>query len=151
MPSLEPLGTVLSGPDGNARTSAFTRLGCPVLSGGTPHFTELLLVEARPAVLGFLQEVALRDGAANDDHHGYRNPEFQNVAYRDLRAAEEEEDARNGVLADWSNWQDEDDDDGGGDGGSGDTTAATKDLEAADGDGIDQRKAEEASGRVVEI
>ncbi|RYP13594.1 hypothetical protein DL767_010666 [Monosporascus sp. MG133] len=91
LPSLEPLNTVLSGPDGNPHTTTFTALGSPVFSGGTAHFTELLLVEGGSAVLDFLQEVAL---SSSD----YRNPEFH-VAYRDLRADDQEDE-------DWSNWQD---------------------------------------------
>ncbi|RYP48521.1 hypothetical protein DL768_005600 [Monosporascus sp. mg162] len=91
VPSLEPLNTVLSGPDGNPHTTAFTALGSPVFSGGTAHFTELLLVEGGSTVLDFLQEVAL---SSSD----YRNPEFH-VAYRDLRADDQEDE-------DWSNWRD---------------------------------------------
>ncbi|RYP77712.1 hypothetical protein DL769_003332 [Monosporascus sp. CRB-8-3] len=93
VPSLEPLNTVLSGPDGNPHTTAFTALGSPVFSGGTPHFTELLLVEGGSAVLDFLQEVALSPSPAD-----YRNPEFH-VSYRDLRA-----DDRDGEY--WTDWQD---------------------------------------------
>ncbi|RYO79930.1 hypothetical protein DL762_007903 [Monosporascus cannonballus] len=91
VPSLEPLNTVLSGPDGNPHTATFTALGSPIFSGGTPHFTELLLVEGGSAVLDFLQEVALSFSA------DYRNPEFH-VTYRDLRAADQEDE-------DWSNWR----------------------------------------------
>ncbi|RYP75098.1 hypothetical protein DL771_002559 [Monosporascus sp. 5C6A] len=91
LPSLEPLNTVLSGPDGNPHTTTFTALGSPVFSGGTAYFTELLLVEGGSAVLDFLQDVAL---SSSD----YRNPEFH-VAYRDLRADDQEDE-------DWSNWQD---------------------------------------------
>ncbi|RYP11306.1 hypothetical protein DL764_000124 [Monosporascus ibericus] len=91
LPSLEPLNTVLSGPDGNPHTTTFTTLGSPVFSGGTAHFIELLLVEGGSAVLDFLQEVAL---SSSD----YRNPEFH-VVYRDLRADDQEDE-------DWSNWRD---------------------------------------------
>ncbi|RYP20002.1 hypothetical protein DL765_003051 [Monosporascus sp. GIB2] len=92
VPSLEPLNTALSGPDGNPHTATFTALGSPVFSGGTPHFTELLLVEGGSAVLDFLQEVALSHSSAD-----YRNPEFH-VTYRDLRAEDQEDE-------DWSNWR----------------------------------------------
>lgn len=99
MPSLEPLGTILSGPDGNPRTTSFTELGCPVFSGGTEHFTELLLIKGQAEILTFLQEVALADG----DGYGYRNPDFH-VVYTDVY--EEEKDEYN---AGWKDWQEQED------------------------------------------
>lgn len=91
---------MLSGPDGNPQTSSFTQLGCPVLSGGTEHHTETLLIEGRRAILDFLQEVALHDKANNgdDDAAGYKNPEFT-VAYADMRAVDTEVDH-------WRGWVD---------------------------------------------
>lgn len=62
----EPLGTVLAGPDGNHRWPKMTKfagLGCPVLSGGEPYYTERLLISCHGAVLEWFQEVA-REKAA---------------------------------------------------------------------------------------
>ncbi|KAI2617134.1 Arb2 domain-containing protein [Hypoxylon sp. NC1633] len=71
-PSLEPVGTVLSGPDGNPRTSTFTQLGCPIFSSGEQHYMETLLIQGSDVVLSWLQEVA--DTPPDQD---YKNPEFE--------------------------------------------------------------------------
>ncbi|KAH7037223.1 uncharacterized protein B0I36DRAFT_358953 [Microdochium trichocladiopsis] len=57
--SMEPLNTPISGPDGNTKTTAFTGLGCPVLSSGEPNYTECTLIRAAGAVLDWIQEVSL--------------------------------------------------------------------------------------------
>ncbi|KAI1076959.1 Arb2 domain-containing protein [Whalleya microplaca] len=90
--SPEPLGLILSGPDGNPKTSTFTQLGCPVVSSGESQHIETTLIAAKDIVLGWLQEVALL-GAA------YENPQFE-VLYEDPPREDE------GDL-DWSKWTDE--------------------------------------------
>ncbi|KAI1140783.1 Arb2 domain-containing protein [Hypoxylon sp. FL0543] len=75
--SQEPAGTVLSGPDGNPKTSTFTQIGCPVFSSGEPYYTELTLIAGRDVVLGWLQEVAM-----TPEGKEYANPEFD-VAFAD--------------------------------------------------------------------
>ena len=100
-PSLEPLNTPLSGPDGNPRTSSFTALGCPVFSGGTEHHTELLLITGRRTIVDFLRDVWLCDGAAaGGKGGGYKNPDFV-VEYADLRAEDTGADL-------WTGWDEKD-------------------------------------------
>ncbi|KAI1843701.1 hypothetical protein JX266_010147 [Neoarthrinium moseri] len=74
--SSDPLGTPISGPDGNANTTAFTHLGCPLFSGGEPHYVEALLGACLPHLAGWLAEVA-RAGRGN-----YANPTMA-VMYAD--------------------------------------------------------------------
>ncbi|KAI2627222.1 hypothetical protein GGS21DRAFT_493067 [Xylaria nigripes] len=69
VPSSEPLGTVLSGPDGNPNTTIFTQLGCPVFSSGEAKHVEMLFISSHTIVLNWLREVALAPA-------DYRNPEF---------------------------------------------------------------------------
>ncbi|KAI1760567.1 Arb2 domain-containing protein [Hypoxylon sp. FL1150] len=88
--SLEPAGFPLSGPNGNPKTSTFTSMGCPVISSGSTHFTELALVAGADVVLDWLQEVAMTP--AGED---YKNPEFDIVYADPLINAD----------PDWSNWQ----------------------------------------------
>ncbi|KAI1343579.1 Arb2 domain-containing protein [Xylariaceae sp. FL0016] len=86
----EPLGTPLSGPDGNPRTTTFTQNGCPSFSAGEDVYTERSLVAAHPEVLAWLQEVAL----AGPD---YANPDFV-IYYHDHRPVDADD-------PDWSAWQ----------------------------------------------
>ncbi|KAI1809898.1 Arb2 domain-containing protein [Poronia punctata] len=73
--STEPLGLVLSGPDGNHQTTAFTDHGCPVFSAGEYRYIETLFVACYPEVLRWLEEVALAPAP-------YKNPDFE-VFYAD--------------------------------------------------------------------
>ncbi|KAI5867633.1 hypothetical protein GGS23DRAFT_612772 [Durotheca rogersii] len=93
--SFEPAGMVLSGPEGNPKTTAFTQIGCPVFSSGEPHYTECTLVASGRIVLDWLHEVA-----TTPDGEDYSNPEFQ-IIYADPPAEEVD-----GV--DWSRWKEED-------------------------------------------
>lgn len=86
--SQDPLDTIISGPDGNPNTSAFTSHGCPVFSGGESDHVEKLLITAHPVVLAWLQEVALTDN--------YTNP-FIAVDYADVNDLPPE--------PDWSQWR----------------------------------------------
>ncbi|KAI0838293.1 Arb2 domain-containing protein [Hypoxylon sp. FL0890] len=72
--SIEPAGMVLSGPDGNPKTTTFTQIGCPVLSSGEPYYTELTLITGRDVILDWLQEVAM-----TPEGEEYVNPEFHVV------------------------------------------------------------------------
>lgn len=91
--SPEPLNTALAGADGNPNAPSITNFGCPTFSGGTADFVECLLVRSQPAVLAWLQEVAL-DGAA------YKNPIIITL-YEDTVPPGMAE-------PDWSQWQDTD-------------------------------------------
>ncbi|KAI1392340.1 Arb2 domain-containing protein [Hypoxylon trugodes] len=75
--SVEQVGTVLSGPDGNPNTRSFTQMGCPMFSSGEPHYTERTLITSRDVVLEWLQEVAL-----TPEGQDYVNPSF-NVVFAD--------------------------------------------------------------------
>jgi hypothetical protein len=86
-----PLGTALSGPDGNPHTSAFTSLGCPLYSGGESHFVEALLPACLPHLVGWFKDVtAVGPGR-------YVNPPM-GVVHVDPEPDENE--------PDWSTWQD---------------------------------------------
>lgn len=61
---MEPLNTVISGPDGNDKTTAFTDLGCPVLSSGEACNTECTMIQCLGAVLEWFREVSLCTRAA---------------------------------------------------------------------------------------
>ncbi|KAH8662124.1 hypothetical protein BX600DRAFT_550951 [Xylariales sp. PMI_506] len=93
--SHEPVGRLLSGPDGNLATTIFTHLGCPVYSGGESCFIETLLVACADHALSWMQEVA------NAEEHGagYNNPIIDKVEFADPvdDAAFQE--------PDWSEWQ----------------------------------------------
>ncbi|TRX91006.1 hypothetical protein FHL15_008211 [Xylaria flabelliformis] len=78
VPSLEPLGMVLSGPDGNSDTTTFTELGCPVFSAGEPLHVETLFIASHTLVLDWLQEVADTSSKTKP----YKNPMFT-VVYSD--------------------------------------------------------------------
>ncbi|OTB03919.1 hypothetical protein M426DRAFT_59437 [Hypoxylon sp. CI-4A] len=92
--STEPAGRILSGPDGNPKTSTFTQQGCLVFSSGEPHFIEKTLIEGRDMILGWLEEVALNpEGPEN-----YENPEFI-VDFADPGYTEEGEPG-------WGQWKD---------------------------------------------
>ncbi|TGJ84647.1 hypothetical protein E0Z10_g4120 [Xylaria hypoxylon] len=78
VPSIEPLGLVLSGASGNPETTAFTSLGCPVFSAGEPQHVETLFIASHPIVLDWLQEVA----DATVRNKSYKNPVFT-VVYSD--------------------------------------------------------------------
>ncbi|KAI0130167.1 hypothetical protein BJ170DRAFT_692768 [Xylariales sp. AK1849] len=91
----DPLGTPISGPDGNPSTASFTRLGCPMFSGGEPHFVETLLVACLPHLAAWFLEVTLAGS-------GYKNPVMAVIDYADptnetLQRMEE---------PDWSKWTD---------------------------------------------
>ncbi|KAK4149289.1 hypothetical protein C8A00DRAFT_38107 [Chaetomidium leptoderma] len=58
-----PLDTPVAGAGGNPGAAGFTSFGCPVYSAGEAQVTETMLIEAQPAVLEWIQEVAL-EGAA---------------------------------------------------------------------------------------
>ncbi|KAK8073784.1 hypothetical protein PG994_004683 [Apiospora phragmitis] len=90
----DPLGTLISGPDGNPHTTTFTRHGCPVYSGGEPCYVECILIKARSAVLDWLQAVALTPkGSAH-----YMNPVVE-CTYADEKLPAS-------LDPDWSKWQD---------------------------------------------
>ncbi|KAI1744630.1 Arb2 domain-containing protein [Xylaria scruposa] len=78
VPSLEPLGMILSGPAGNPDTTTFTRLGCPVFSAGEPLHVETLFIASHTTVLDWLQEVADTSSKTKP----YKNPMFT-VVYSD--------------------------------------------------------------------
>ncbi|KAI2462804.1 Arb2 domain-containing protein [Annulohypoxylon bovei var. microspora] len=88
--SLEPAGMVLSGPDGNPKTTTFTNQGCPVYSSGEPHYIEMTLITAHDLVLDWLQEVAM-----TSNNEEYLNPEYH-VVFRDPAVEDD---------PDWSQWQ----------------------------------------------
>ncbi|KAI0138027.1 Arb2 domain-containing protein [Hypoxylon sp. NC0597] len=90
--SNEPAGMVLSGPDGNPKTSTFTQIGCPVFSSGEPYYTELTLIMARDVVLDWLQEVSM-----TPEGKEYANPKFH-VEFADPVVED-------GDGHDWSQWQ----------------------------------------------
>ncbi|KAI1104532.1 Arb2 domain-containing protein [Jackrogersella minutella] len=69
--SLEPAGMVISGPDGNPKTTTFTQQGCPVFSSGENNYAEMTLVSAGDIVLDWLQEVAL-----TPEGEEYENPKY---------------------------------------------------------------------------
>ncbi|KAK2601083.1 hypothetical protein N8I77_010555 [Diaporthe amygdali] len=71
----EPVGTPISGPDGNDKTVLPTDYGTHVFSSGEKYYTELTLIKAKDALLAWLAEVD-RVGA------GYANPEVE-VTYAD--------------------------------------------------------------------
>ncbi|KAI0602773.1 Arb2 domain-containing protein [Biscogniauxia sp. FL1348] len=94
VPSLEPAGMTLSGPDGNPRTTTFTAHGCPVFSSGEPHHVECGLVAGRQVVVDWLREVA--------DAKDYRNPDLV-VMYADpVRRGDGDADLPD---PDWSQWE----------------------------------------------
>ncbi|KAK8070955.1 hypothetical protein PG997_011158 [Apiospora hydei] len=90
----DPLGTLISGPDGNPHTTTFTRHGCPVYSGGEPYYIECLLIKARAAVLDWLQAVALTPKGSTH----YMNPVVECI-YADEKLPAS-------MDPDWSKWQD---------------------------------------------
>lgn len=71
----EPVGTLISGPDGNDMTVLPTDYGTYVFSSGERYYTELTLIKARDVLLAWLAEVD-RAGAS------YANPVVE-VAYAD--------------------------------------------------------------------
>ena len=78
--SQEPVGTVISGPEGNPNTTIFTSYGCPILSSGESFYSELTLIKAKDIVLPWLEEVY----RAGKD---YTNPDFE-VTFADGHAEE---------------------------------------------------------------
>ncbi|KAK6839668.1 hypothetical protein PG987_005534 [Apiospora arundinis] len=94
IPSLDPLGTLISGPDGNSHTTTFSRYGCPVYSSGEPCYVECLLIKARTAVLDWLQAVAL---TPNGGSACYVNP-ILDCTYTDEKLPAS-------LDPDWSKWQ----------------------------------------------
>ncbi|KAK4125268.1 hypothetical protein N657DRAFT_633134 [Parathielavia appendiculata] len=53
------LGSPVAGAGGNPGAAGFTSFGCPVFSAGDTQVTETMLIEAQPAVLNWIQQVAL--------------------------------------------------------------------------------------------
>ncbi|KAK0628189.1 hypothetical protein B0T17DRAFT_144160 [Bombardia bombarda] len=78
-----PLDTPVAGPKGNPKLFTFTSFGCPVFSAGDALVTEMALVEAQPAILKWIQQVALEGDA-------YKNPDV--VVVEDDEEEEEVED-----------------------------------------------------------
>jgi hypothetical protein len=58
-----PLDTPVAGPGGNPGAAGFTSYGCPVYSAGEAQVIETMLIEAQPAVLCWMQQVALEGEA----------------------------------------------------------------------------------------
>jgi hypothetical protein len=58
-----PLDTPVAGPGGNPGAAGFTSYGCPVYSAGEAQVIETMLIEAQPAVLSWMQQVALEGEA----------------------------------------------------------------------------------------
>ncbi|KAI0487299.1 Arb2 domain-containing protein [Xylaria cf. heliscus] len=121
VPSLEPLGMILSGPTGNRNTTTFTSFGYPVFSAGEPLYVETLFIASHATVLDWVQEVADTSSKAKP----YKNPVFT-VVYSDGP----------GESNGWGNWEE-------GGGAAGDTK---EDGTGADGlivipeKGADQEK-----------
>ncbi|ETS84195.1 hypothetical protein PFICI_02220 [Pestalotiopsis fici W106-1] len=90
--SVEPLGTPLSGPDGNPNTVTFTHNGTPVYSGGESHHVETLLAHALPHLAEWLLEVTITG------KKDYRNPNAP-ILYCDP------ENEALKMEPDWSKWQ----------------------------------------------
>ena len=74
----------MAGPEGNAKSVAFTNSGCPVFSAGEASLVEMMLISAHPAILSWMEEVA-----STED---YKNPFIEVASYRDGGAATEAED-----------------------------------------------------------
>ena len=74
----------MAGPEGNAKSVAFTNFGCPVFSAGEASLVEMMLISAHPAILSWMEEVA-----STDD---YKNPFIEVASYRDEGTATEAED-----------------------------------------------------------
>lgn len=82
---------VISGPEGNPKTTTFTQMGCPVFSSGEPNYTETALITGSEVILGWLQEVAM-----TPEGEDYTNPHFH-VDFADPVFDTDE--------PDWSSWQ----------------------------------------------
>ncbi|KAK4239149.1 hypothetical protein C8A03DRAFT_32764 [Achaetomium macrosporum] len=65
-----PLDTPIAGSGGNPGAAAFTSYGCPVYSAGDTKVTETMLIDAQPAVLSWIQRVALEGDV-------YKNEEME--------------------------------------------------------------------------
>ncbi|KAF3063525.1 putative arb2 domain-containing protein [Daldinia childiae] len=91
--SVEPAGMVISGPEGNPKTTTFTQIGCPVFSSGEPNYTETALITGSEIILDWLQEVAM-----TPEGKDYTNPYFH-VDFADPVFDTDE--------PDWSKWQNE--------------------------------------------
>lgn len=76
----EPLNTLISGPEGNPKTTLYTSYGCPVFSSGETFYSEMTLIRARDIVLPWLEEVYQAS-------KGYVNPEME-VTFADARLEE---------------------------------------------------------------
>ncbi|KAI1324455.1 hypothetical protein F5Y16DRAFT_305577 [Xylariaceae sp. FL0255] len=68
--SMAPAGTVIANPEGNPKTSTFTKHGCPVISAGMAIHLETMFIDTHPLVLSWMQEVALAPKP-------YKNPIFE--------------------------------------------------------------------------
>ncbi|KAJ4266496.1 hypothetical protein NW762_004483 [Fusarium torreyae] len=64
--SEEALNTPLAMPGGNP-SLLIDPLGCPCLSGGEPHYTELILIKALEPALAYLQDIALTPDYVNPE------------------------------------------------------------------------------------
>jgi hypothetical protein len=62
-----PLDTPVAGACGNPGAAGFTSYGCPVFSAGEAYVTETMLIETQPAVLSWMQEVALQGEAYKNE------------------------------------------------------------------------------------
>ncbi|KAK3901511.1 Arb2 domain-containing protein [Staphylotrichum tortipilum] len=62
-----PLDTPISGAGGNPGAGTFTSFGCPVYSAGEAQVTETIFIEAQPAVLRWIQQVALEEEAYKNE------------------------------------------------------------------------------------
>jgi hypothetical protein len=65
-----PLDTPVAGAGGNPGAAGFTSFGCPVFSAGEAQVTETMLIDAQPAVLKWIEQVAMEGEA-------YKNVEFE--------------------------------------------------------------------------
>lgn len=62
-----PLDNPVAGPRGNPGIMGFTSYGCPVYSAGEAKVTETMLIDAQPAVLKWIQQVALKGEAYKNE------------------------------------------------------------------------------------
>jgi len=62
-----PLDNPVAGPGGNPGIMGFTSYGCPVYSAGESRVTETMLIDAQPAVLKWIQKVALEGEAYKNE------------------------------------------------------------------------------------
>ncbi|KAL2158354.1 hypothetical protein VTH06DRAFT_4402 [Thermothelomyces fergusii] len=95
-----PLDTPVAGPEGSPDTAGCTSYGCPVFSAGAAKETETMLIEAQPAVLKWMQEVAMEGEA-------YKNPVVEISGDSDGGVTAEEANSWWGVTEEGCNAPDE--------------------------------------------